>query len=196
MTPPLSPRPLLCAALLAVHALPAAAQEPDPACTYGTPEAWAEVAASYEGFWIIEHQSGYAAAGGMVFPFPPDGESEVLGIDARPDGTLIATHPEAQEPLTMRWADEPVWRFEDDAAEDGVPGPMLSSTDIEIVMGCPNDRMARLIGTSTAVIDGVRMEFTYRLMIVTTATMYGVMHVTGAAHGTEFNAWRTVALSR
>ncbi|ROU03546.1 hypothetical protein [Histidinibacterium lentulum] len=190
------PRPVLCAALFALCALPAAAQDPDPACDLGTPEAWSAVADHYEGFWIIEHQSGFVAAGGMVFPFPPAGDSDVLGIDYRPDGSLIATHPEAQQPLTMRWADEPVWHFEAEAAEDGIPAPMLSSQDIELVMGCPNDRMARLIGTSTAVIDGVQMDFTYRLMVVSGDLMYGIMHVGGIARGTEFNAWRTVALSR
>ncbi|MFO7804519.1 MAG: hypothetical protein R6V30_02460 [Paracoccaceae bacterium] len=181
---------------LALFAQDAGAQTSDPACDYGSPEAWAEVAASYEGFWVVDHLSGFVIAGATTIPFPADDTSDVLGIDVQPDGTLIATHPDAQEPLVMTWADEPVWIFEKQASDDGVPEPILDSTSVELMMGCPNDQLARLIGTSTAVIDGVQMDFTYRLMVVSPVQMYGIMHVGGAVDGMDFNAWRSVSLTQ
>ncbi len=63
-------------------------------------------------------------------------------------------------------------------------------------MECEVEKMARLIGKSTAVFDGITMEFTYRMMIVGENTMYGVMHMHTVAHGYPVNIWRSVALTR
>ncbi|WP_454271846.1 hypothetical protein [Roseovarius sp. MBR-51] len=49
-----------------------------------------------------------------------------------------------------------------------------------------------MIGTSTAVIDGVTMEFTYRMMAVDWATLYGIMQIDSVVQGMPIEARRTV----
>jgi len=187
----------LCAVLAALALAPASlAAEPNDACAYGDPDVFAGIADSFVGDWQMHHQSGFFVASGMAMPFgeDPDGP-ETLTLFSM-DGDLVLTHPQAQEPLVMSWADEPVWTFQSEAEADGVPQPLLSSNDLEIVMGCSNDQMARLIGQSTAVVDGVTMDFTYRLMVTDDDGMYGIMHMSAIAHGIPVNAWRSVRLFR
>ena len=180
--------------LLALWPIQAIAQ--DPACTYGTEQAFQNVSESYAGIWSVMHQKGFVSSGGMILPFgnDPDGPETVTIFLM--DDQLVMTHPQAQESMELTWANEPVWTFEGDAANDGVPEPLLSSEDIELLMGCKNDKMARLIGKSKAVVDGMTMEFTYRLMIVGETAMYGVMHMQTVAQGYPVNVWRSVALTR
>jgi len=190
-------RPHLYAASAALCLLPVSlAAEPSPACSYGDPAVFAEISDGFVGEWQMHHQSGFFIAAGMTMPFgaDPDGPETITLFSM--NGDLVVTHPQAQEPLVMTWADEPVWKFQSEADADGVPEPLLSSSDIENVMGCSNDRMARLIGHSTAVVDGVKMEFTYRLMVTNKDGMYGIMHMSSVAHGIPVNAWRSVRLFR
>lgn len=182
-------------ALAALWPLGLAAQT-SPACNYGDPSAFAAVADSFVGDWQMHHQSGYVIAGGMTIPYGADPDGPETMTLFRMDNVLVVTHPLAQEPLVLEWADEPVWNFQRNADQDGVPEPLLSSQDIEIVMGCSNDRMARLIGETTFVVDGIAMDFTYRLMVVNDNAMYGIMHMAAVAHGIPVNTWRSVRLFR
>ena len=173
-----------------------ATAEPNVACRYGTPEAWDQISLMYAGPWEIAHHAGYYMAGPMTMPFPASGDLETMQIEILPSGQLVGTHPEAQQPIPFAWADEPPWSFEADAAKDGAPAPMLSSSDVEVLMECGVDDLARLIGRTQATIDGVTMNMTLRLMIVGPDQMYGIFHTSAIANGMPVKSWRAVTLTR
>lgn len=181
------------AALIAAQPVFAA---PDPACNYGTPEAWAQVDALFVGPWQIAHHAGYVMAGPMTMPFPASGGVETMQIEMLPSGQLVGTHPEAQAPIPFIWADEPPWSFEADATKDGAPAPLLSSSDVEMLMGCGVENLARLIGHTTATMDGVVMDMTLRLMVVGPEQMYGIFHTSSVVNGMPVRSWRAVTMTR
>lgn len=166
-----------------------AGADPSPFCGKTGASDWAEVVEAFVGKWSIEHQAGYAQMGTMVLPFPGDGEVETLSVALRGD-RLEATHPQAQAPLGLRLADEPRWVV-DTSAPYG-PAPVLSPDDVGLMMDCDQMELPRLVGTSTAVVDGVRMDFTYRMMAVDWSNLYGIMEMTATVRGTPVLARRTV----
>ncbi|MCL7466725.1 hypothetical protein [Phaeovulum sp. NW3] len=178
---------LACIAGLAVTG-PARA-DPSPFCGKTGGSDWSEVVEAFVGAWRIEHQSGYARMGTMVLPFPGDGEVETLTVALRGD-ILEATHPQAQAPLVLRLADEPRWVVE--RSDPYVPAPVLSPDDVGLMMGCDQMKLPRLVGTSTAVVDGVRMDFTYRMMAIDWSNLYGIMEMTATVQGNPVLARRTV----
>ncbi|MGO4916942.1 hypothetical protein [Pseudogemmobacter sp. W21_MBD1_M6] len=188
-------KPRLVLLMVLMSATPAFSA-PDAACRYGTPEAWAQVDATFVGPWKIAHHSGFVIAGPMTMPFPASAGVETMAIEMLPTGQLIGTHPEAQEPIPFVWADEPPWKFEADATKDGAPAPLLSSSDVEMLMGCGVENLARLIGHTKATVDGIAMDMTLRLMVVGPEQMYGVFHTSAVVNGTPVKSWRTVTLTR
>ncbi len=169
---------------------------PNVACNYGTSQAWDRISLIYVGPWQIAHHAGYVMAGPMTMPFPASGDSETMQIEMLPTGGLVGTHPEAQHPIPFVWADEPPWSFEADASRDGVPAPMLSSSDVEKLMECGVENLARLIGRTQATIDGTTMDMTLRLMVVGPDQMYGIFHTSSIANGMPVKSWRAVTLTR
>jgi hypothetical protein len=127
--------------------------------------------------------------GAMVLPFPGDGEVETLTVALR-GNSLEAMHPQAQAPLVLRLADEPRWVVE--RSDPYVPAPVLSPDDVGLMMGCDQMELPRLVGTSTAVVDGVRMDFTYRMMAIDWSNLYGIMEMSATVQGTPVLARRTV----
>lgn len=170
--------------------------ESDVACNYGTPEAWDSISLLFAGPWKIAHHAGYVIAGVMTIPFPASGDIETMQIEILADGQMIGTHPEAQNPITFIWADEPPWSFDADAREDGVPRPLLSSSDIETIMQCGVEDLARLIGHTQVTIDGMVMDMTVRLMVTGANQMYGIFHTSSIANGVPVNSWRAVTMTR
>ena len=166
-----------------------ASADSSPFCGKTGSSDWAEVAQAFVGDWLIEHQSGYALMGTMMLPFPGDGEVETMTVALR-GNSLEATHPQAQAPLVLRLAEEPRWVV--DRSDPYVPAPVLSPDDVGLMMGCDQMDLPRLVGTSTAVVDGVRMDFTYRMMAADWSTLYGVMEMEATVHGTPVLARRTV----
>lgn len=185
---------LLLATVLS-FASPALA-EPSAACAYSTPEAWDKISLMYAGPWQIAHHAGYYMAGPMTMPFPASAGTETMQIEVLPDGQLVGTHPEAQAPIPFVWADEPPWRFEADAENDGVPAPLLSSSEVEMVMECSVDNLARLIGHTQVTLDGVTMDMVLRLMVVGPDQMYGIFHTSAVANGVPVKSWRAVTMTR
>jgi len=59
-------------------------------------------------------------------------------------------------------------------------------------MGCDQMELPRIVGTSTAGVDGVRMNFTYRMIAADWSTLYGIMKMDATVHGTPVLARRTV----
>jgi hypothetical protein len=78
--------------------------------------------------------------------------------------------------LSLRWIDAPV----------------LSPDYIGLMMDCDQMELPRLVGTSTAVVDGVRMDFTYRMVAIDRSSFYGIMEMTATVQGTPVLARRTV----
>ncbi len=186
---------LLFSATPFIYAPPVYA-EPDIACQYGTPDAWDQISPMYVGSWNIAHHSGFVVAGTMTMPFPASGGVEAMGIEMLPSGQLVGTHPEAQAPIPFIWADEPPWRFEADAAKDGAPAPLLSSSEVENRMECGVENLARLIGHTQATVDGIVMDMTLRLMVVGRHQMYGIFHTSAMSGGMPVKSWRAVMLTR
>ncbi len=189
---------LVSAAFLAATLLPLvpAIAEPNVACKYGSPEAWGQISLMYAGPWQITHHAGYVMAGPMTMPFPASGDLETMQIEILPSGQLIGTHPDAQNPIPFIWADEPPWSFEADASKDGAPAPLLSSSEVEMLMECGVENLARLIGRTQATIDGMTMDMTLRLMVVGPDQMYGIFHTSSVVNGTPVKSWRAVTLTR
>ena len=172
------------------------AAEPNIACRYGTADAWDQISLMYVGAWNIAHHSGFVVAGPMTMPFPADSDIDTMGIEMLPSGQLVGTHPEAQQPIPFVWADEPPWQFEADASKDGSPAPLLSSSEVEMLMGCGVEKLARLIGHTQATIDGVHIDMTLRLMVVGPDQMYGIFHTSAVSGGIPVKSWRAVTLTR
>jgi hypothetical protein len=175
---------------------PPVAAEPNIACQYGTADAWDQISLMYVGPWKIAHHSGFVVAGPMTMPFPADSVIDTMGIEMLPSGQLVGTHPEAQQPIPFIWADEPPWQFEADASNDGSPAPLLSSSEVEMLMGCGVENLARLIGHTQATMDGVVMDMTLRLMVVGPDQMYGIFHTSAVSGGVPVKSWRAVTLTR
>lgn len=169
---------------------------PDVACDYGTPDAWAQVDGTIVGSWEIVHHAGFVIAGPTTMPFPASSDVETMQIEMTSDGRLIGTHPEAQSPIEFVWADEPPWSFEAHAKADGIPAPLLSSSDVESMMGCKVDDLARLIGHSEVTMNGVTMDFTLRLMILGATSIYGIFHTSSIVNGVSVKSWRAVTMTR
>jgi hypothetical protein len=186
--------PQLLIVILLAWATPSLA-EPNVACRYGTPEAWEQISLMYVGPWQIKHHAGYYMAGPMTMPFPDGGDAETMQIEMLPDGHLVGTHPEAQAPIPFVWADEPPWSFEADATKDGAPAPLLSSSEVEMLMGCGVENLARLIGRTQVTMDGIKMDMTLRLMVVDPDQMFGIFHTSAVANGVPVKSWRAVTLT-
>lgn len=169
---------------------------PDVACTYGSRDAWAQVNGTIVGSWQIAHHAGYVIAGPMTMPFPASRTREMMQIEMSANGQLLGTNPEAQAPIRLVWADEPAWSFEAHAKSDGVPAPLLTSEEVEAMMGCKVDDLARLIGQSQVTIDEVKMDMTLRLMVLSATTMYGIFHTSSVVNGVPVKSWRAVTMTR
>ncbi|MRX51667.1 hypothetical protein GI374_14730 [Paracoccus sp. S-4012] len=168
-----------------VHAEPAAF------CGSGGARDWAQVRQALVGDWQVIHQSGFARAGGMTMPFSADDKVEIMTLSVNED-RLIGNHPGMQNPLIFHHAEEGRWNV--DRGDPYKPDPVMTPDEVGVMYGCDQMEMPRLIGTSSAVIEGMKMNFTYRVLAVDRTTLYGVMEVTGTARGHEFLARRTVWL--
>lgn len=154
---------------------------------------WSDIRDTLGGVWAIDHQAGYAVAGGMVIPFPASDENDTLTIAMFGD-ELVAAHPEGNVPLLLTPADEPRWVT--DNTDGNVPRASLSPDDAALGYGCDQLEMPRILGTATFVIEGTPMDFTYRLLALSATQMYGILEVKGSAHGYAYIARRTVTMNR
>jgi hypothetical protein len=142
---------------------------------------WSDIRASLVGNWGITHHSGYALAGTMVIPLPADGQTDIVTIALHGD-VLEVRHPEMQAPMVLQLANEPAWALNND--NPAVPKPTLTLSDAELMIGCDQMQLPRIIGTTSAVVDGTRMDFVNRLIFLSEDLFYGVMEMTTVAHGT------------
>ncbi len=183
--------------MIGLMPIAAQAQEED-ANTCGLveyPELLKDVMTMMLGPWRVTHQSGYVVMPNMVIPFPGDDEIDTVTL-ARDGNDLIATHPQMQAPMVFLMNDEPPWSFMADDTGRGIPAPAITSEDLSIVYDCPVEKMPRLIGTTTMVVEGGVMNTTWRMMILDTNNMVAVQHMEGTMRGYSFYSRRTVLLNR
>ena len=186
----------------------------DSICHFGNPNSFSAIESLFYGKWMTNHHKGFVSAGGMMMPYPASPEKDYIVLKRentrlvttnnnngsteinRRGGRLIATHPEMQVPMVFTWANESAFAFTKEAKKDGMKSPILSHDDLALSLGCEVKDIPRLIGKTKAIVDGVTMHFTWRLMIISKSSMFVVMHVSGMVQGMPFNSWRTVTLSR
>lgn len=187
---------LFAATCLSIGASNAFAQNTPSAnsnCGRHGAENWSAVREALVGYWEITHHSGYALAGTMVIPFPADNQVEMVTITLIGD-VLEVSHPEMQEPMVLHRADEPAWTMAND--NSAIPKPTLTLSDAELSVGCDQMALPRIIGTTTAMVDGIKMDFINRFIFLSDDALYGVMEMITVAHGTPVRAVRTVSLTR
>lgn len=184
---------ILAALCLGLGLASPAVAEDSPFCGMAGPEHWEEVRDSFIGVWTMEHLAGYVTAGGMTMPFPASPEVETVSIALFGD-ELVAVHPDSDEPLLLTLADEPRWVVDSD--NPAVPEVPVSPDDAAFIYGCEQMEIPRILGTATINLQGMTMDFTYRMMALSMNQMYGIMRVTGVAQGHPYTAHRTVWMNR
>ena len=158
------------------------------------------------GAWQMEHLSGYAVSPTNVFPFgaSPDGPETIMLV--RENNDLLMKHPMAPAPLVFKRPIEGEWVFMEDDTDSRFPAPTLNSEDLRLISDCDNADMPRLIGRASITMNGVAMDFTYRLIVTGlsdvwdtgfySGQMYGIMHLKAVARGVPMTMRRTVVLTR
>lgn len=185
-------RLLAAICLLAALAAGAAFAENSPFCGKSSASDWNELRESFVGSWRMDHLAGYVHVAGMTMPFPASSDDDTVSIALFGD-ELVAVHPDSDDTLLLTIADEPRW--DTDAGSD-VPEIPVSPDEAAFLYGCDQMEMPRLIGTGNIVIDGMTMDFTYRMMVLSHDQMYGIMQVTGSVQGHPYLARRTVWMER
>lgn len=56
--------------------------------------------------------------------------------------------------------------------------------------------MPRLVATTSVNLEGITMDFTIRLLVLTDDLMYGIMKMRGDGHGMPYDARRMVWMTR
>ena len=143
------------------------------------------------GRWEAHFGPGYAIAGPTVIPHPADPKGHFGTLYKQEDG-LVLIPEEGGVVLDLDWVTDQTWRFDREPSlpegvqvANGTDLPILpySSDDVGDLVGCDINELPRLVGTGAAVIDGVTMEFTYRLMLVSFKELAGFQEVRATAHG-------------
>lgn len=159
------------------------------------PELLKDVMTMMLGPWQVNHQAGFVVVGGMTMPFPNAGDNDTITFE-RSGNDLIATHPDMQEPMAFYLTNEAIGAYNARDAEHGIPTPPMTFEDIGLLMGCTAEDMPRLIGTTSVMLEGITMDFTWRVVIASTEMMYVVQHVEGVGAGYAYYSRRTVLLTR
>lgn len=143
------------------------------------------------GRWEAQFGPGCAIAGPTVIPHPADPEGH-FGTLYKQEGGLALIPEEGGAVLELVWVTDQAWRFD---PEPSLPEGLqvasgtdllilpYSSDDVGDLVGCDINELPRLVGTGAAVIDGVTMEFTHRLMLVSFKELAGFQEVRATAHG-------------
>lgn len=188
-----SARMLAVAIAASLAAAPAIAQDTSPLCHKNTAADWPAQATNLVGIWTITHLGGWAEAAGMVIPFPADPSPEEVSF-LMIGGDLLIDHPEAQAPILLRRATEPRWETSDRLT--GAKAPISPDDAAMAVSGCDQTALQRLIGTTEATVDGQKMFFTFRLMLMTENDLYGGMQVDAMTPDGPVIARRAISLTR
>lgn len=189
---------VIAAASLAVFpALPSMAQPADgeSVCGINSPEQFKEFIDIFLGDWEVRHLEGVVVSGGMVIPFPADGQTEVITISLG-DGMLIATHPELAYPMEIGRLGGEIWGFAEEGVEHGLPLPeTITQGVVENMAGCNMDQLPNLLGLLTVDTNGVLMHFAWYFTLVDSSNMIVAQHVTALVQGVPMISRRMVQLT-
>ena len=184
----------------------------DNTCNYGTPESFGKIESQFYGKWKIEHMKGFVTVGGMTLPYKGNDDMDYIKLTRekaqyiktdhedgsselnRKEGRFIGTHPKMQRPVVFEWASESAWSNKE--TKNPLNKLTLSDDDVAMTYGCNLNEMPRLIGKTYVIMDGIKMNLTYRLIPLSENSMYAYMHAYGNTQGMQYNSWRSVSLSR
>lgn len=188
---------MVLTSLAALACAAAAVAEPSPFCGKAGAGSWPALTETLVGVWGIEHLAGWVEMGGMVLPFPADGQAETVSL-VRIGEELIIDHPEMQNPMSLGPADEPRWaKANGGQADTAENARLLAPNDAALALaGCDQLSLPRLIGQHTMTSGGQTMGFTLRVMAVNPDTLYGALQVDSLSNGVPVVARRAILLKR
>lgn len=183
-------------AFLIAGATMARAEEPEDVVCQLTADDWAVFSDAFEGKWSANNMAGFSRIGSMAMPIPPT-PPEAVTVVPQGDGSLHVT--QASYPVTFEF--EPVmsderWLFEDSDITDKLPGPILNDEELELLIGCPNEDLPRLIAQHTVETPEGDFDFTYYLMITSADALYGLLKGISVTPNGTIEAWRAISLTR
>lgn len=164
-------------------------------CGINSPEQFKQFVDIFLGEWHVKHLEGVVVSGGIVIPFPADGETEIITISLG-DGMLIATHPELAYPMEIGRLAGDIWGFAEEGLEHGLPLPETITQDVvENMAGCSMDQLPNLLGLVTVDSNGILMHFAWYFTLVDSANMIVAQHVTALIQGVPMISRRMVQLT-
>ncbi len=163
---------------------------------------------SMHGPWEVTLGPGYVVTNGVALPHPGSEKPEIAHIEEH-DGHFTLT-PQGESGgvvlgISAVGPDEKDWRFENKPhLPEGtrilpgarIPDLPFDQNTIEQEANCPMNELPRYIGTGAATIEGVTMNFTYRLVMVNYSELVGNQEVTGTANGHPYVERRTVRMTK
>ena len=72
----------------------------------------------------------------------------------------------------------------------------LNDEDLELLIGCPNQDLPRLIAEHTVETPDGDFDFTYYLMITSVDALYGLLKAISVSPNGTIEAWRSISLTR
>ena len=147
------------------------------------------------GEWQVMSGFGYVRVAGVEMPYPPTTDNDHLTFKI--DGSnLIATAPQMQSPMVFHQDAEPAFAHLNDATELYREQHFAFAVKIRTISDCVLDDLPRFIGTTRVIIEGMVMNFTWRLTIVGAHNMFVVQDITGITKNYPFYSRRLVDLNR
>ncbi|RLC55329.1 MAG: hypothetical protein DRI30_07765 [Chloroflexi bacterium] len=148
------------------------------------------------GDWTISHHAGFVQTAGMILPYPPTADDQMVIIPG-PDNTITLMSPDISDFVTLTPTTEPPWQFRNDQPNSAGVNPVLTDQDISALVGCNANSLPRLIGHGTFNIQGTgTMDMTVRLIVLNDSSMFGILEFTGSAQGYSFMSRRSVAMTK
>ena len=176
---------MIRAVVLALIALPAAAQDCDPDT-------------DLNGFWDMTSRAGAATVMGNVMPIDP-GPSDPVLIQMDGDAGTITSEMNGNraevsiERLERGEIPFTVWQS---LLPDELVGAEFTADEVALTAGCDLDALPqyRMVGSFEA--DGFTGRFEYDMVLLSNSVMWGYEEATLSAAGTNVVMRRTVVLSR
>lgn len=155
------------------------------------------------GLYSVSLGPGYVVAGGMAIAHPAQASPQHGRIEWRGGKLRLVPQGGPGATLTLDWVQGETWRFDraptlpegvQTAPNQTLPILPYDSDSLGVDAGCPIDDLPRLIGRGQVTIDGVAMDFTYRLMMLGPRQLAGFQEVRATARGMPVFERRPVSM--
>ena len=182
--------------VLTVLATPVSSAEADSPCNLGDQMMFQTVAELFDGPWDVHNLGGFTVIDGRVAAIPGSNVAEPTLITVSDEGrNIVMSSSNIEEPIQIEWAEEALWVFEG-AEVEGVPDPVMSIEDQQILTGCPNNELARLVGTTQEMLGEEPNTVTYRMMILGEDIIHGFIQTSGTFGGKSILGYVEISLTR